>query len=127
MQFAWRILPEVNLYIIKEFQRLKFEEQKQLDWAVKCGLAKINYWIHTDAIKDSIIIPLEISKQQASIVYANESDVFYVAFFGMKAKQWWDKNPEREDNIWDYVKVSQLKCLLNLENFNAYLIDLGIS
>ena len=75
------------MYIIKEFQRLKSEEQKQLDWSVKRELAKINYRIHTDAIKDNIIIPLEISKEQASIVYANEADVLNVALFGMTAEQ----------------------------------------
>ena len=127
LQFASWISPEINLYIIKEFQRLKAEEQKQLDWSVKRELAKINYRIHTDAIKDHIIIPLEISKEQASVVYANEADVLNVALFGMTAREWRDKNPGSKGNIRDYADVSQLICLSNLENLNAYLIDRGIS
>lgn len=127
LQFASRISPEINLYIIKEFQRLKMEEQKQLDWSVKRELAKINYRIHTDAIKDNIIIPLEISKEQAAFVYANEADVLNVAPFGMTAKEWRDKNPDKKGNIRDYAEVSQLICLSNLENLNAYLIERGVS
>lgn len=127
LQFASWISPEINLYIIKEFQRLKSEEQKQLDWSVKRELAKINYRIHTDAIKDNIIIPLEISKEQASIVYANEADVLNVALFGMTAKQWREKNFDKKGNIRDYAEISQLVCLSNLENLNAYLIDCGIN
>ncbi|MBQ7227814.1 MAG: KilA-N domain-containing protein, partial [Clostridia bacterium] len=118
---------EINLYIIKEFQRLKVEEQKLLGWTVKRELAKINYRIHTDAIKDNIIIPLEISKEQASFVYASEADVLNVALFGMTAKQWRDKNPDKKGNIRDYAEVSQLVCLSNLENLNAYLIEQGLS
>lgn len=127
LQFASWISPEINLYIIKEFQRLKVEEQKLLGWTVKRELAKINYRIHTDAIKDNIIIPLEISKEQASFVYANEADVLNVALFGMTAKQWRDKNPDKKGNIRDYAEVSQLVCLSNLENLNAYLIEQGIN
>ncbi len=127
LQFASWISPEINLYIIKEFQRLKADEQKQLGWTVKRELAKINYRIHTDAIKDSIIIPLEITKEQASFVYANEADVLNVALFGMTAREWRDKNPDKKGNIRDYAEVSQLVCLSNLENLNAYLIECGIS
>ena len=127
LQFASWISPEINLYIIKEFQRLKVEEQKQLDWSVKRELAKINYRIHTDAIKDSIIIPFEISKEQATFVYASEADVLNVALFGMTAKEWRDKNPDKKGNIRDYAEVSQLICLSNLENLNAYLIERGIN
>lgn len=127
LQFASWISPEINLYIIKEFQRLKMEEQKQLDWSVKRELAKINYRIHTDAIKDNIIIPLEISREQATFVYANEADVLNVALFGMTAKQWRDKNNDKKGNIRDYAEVSQLICLSNLENLNAYLIERGVS
>lgn len=127
LQFASWISPEINLYIIKEFQRLKVEEQKLLGWTVKRELAKINYHIHTDAIKDNIIIPLEISKEQASFVYANEADVLNVALFGMTAKQWRDKNSDKKGNIRDYAEVSQLVCLSNLENLNAYLIEQGIN
>ena len=127
LQFASWISPEINLYIIKEFQRLKAEEQKQLDWSVKRELAKINYRIHTDAIKDNIIIPHEISKEQATFVYASEADVLNVALFGMTAKEWRDKNPDKKGNIRDYTEVSQLICLSNLENLNAYLIERGVS
>lgn len=127
LQFASWISPEINLYIIKEFQRLKVEEQKLLGWTVKREIAKINYRIHTDAIKDNIIIPLEISKEQASFVYASEADVLNVALFGMTAKQWRDKNPDKKGNIRDYAEVSQLVCLSNLENLNAYLIEQGVS
>lgn len=127
LQFASWISPEINLYIIKEFQRLKADEQKQLGWTVKRELAKINYRIHTDAIKDNIIIPLEISKEQASFVYANEADVLNVALFGMTAREWIDKNPDKKGNIRDYAEVSQLVCLSNLENLNAYLIERGLT
>ena len=120
LQFASWISPEINLYIIKEFQRLKADEQKQLGWTVKRELAKINYRIHTDAIKDNIIIPLEISKEQASFVYANEGDV-------LNAREWRDKNPDKKGNIRDYAEVSQLVCLSNLENLNAYLIERGLT
>lgn len=127
LQFASWISPEINLYIIKEFQRLKADEQKQLGWTVKRELAKINYRIHTDAIKDNIIFPLEISKEQASFVYANEADVLNVALFGMTAREWREKNPDKKGNIRDYAEVSQLVCLSNLENLNAYLIERGLS
>lgn len=127
LQFASWISPEINLYIIKEFQRLKSEEQKQIGWTVKRELAKINYRIHTDAIKDNIIIPLEISKEQASFVYASEADVLNVALFGITAKEWREKNPDKKGNIRDYAEISQLVCLSNLENLNAYLIEQNIS
>lgn len=94
---------------------------------MKRELSKINYRIHTDAIKDNIIIPLEISKEQASFVYANEADVLNVALFGMTAREWRDKNPDKKGNIRDYAEVSQLVCLSNLENLNAYLIERGLS
>ena len=103
------------------------DEQKQLGWTVKRELAKINYRIHTDAIKDIIIIPLEITKAQASFVYASEADVLNVALFGMTAKQWREQNPNKKGNMRDYAEVSQLVCLSNLENLNAYLIDSSVS
>lgn len=126
LQFASWISPEINLYIIKEFQRLKADEQKQLGWTVKRELAKMNYQIHTDAIKENIIIPLEISKAQASFVYASEADVLNVALFGMTAKEWREQNLDKKGNMRDYAEVSQLVCLSNLENLNAYLIEQGI-
>ena len=126
-KFASWISVEFELYIIKEFQRLKTEEQQQLGWSAKRELSKINYRIHTDAIKDNIIIPLEITKEQASFVYASEADVLNVALFGMTAKQWREQNPDKKGNMRDYAEVSQLVCLSNLENLNAYLIDNGVS
>lgn len=125
LQFASWISPEINLYIIKEFQRLKLQEQEQIGWSVKRELAKINYRIHTDAIKDNIVPTL--SEYQLKFVYANEADVLNVALFGMTAKEWRDQNPDKKGNIRDYADVSQLVCLSNLENLNAYLIDQGIS
>ncbi len=127
LQFASWISPEINLYIVKEFQRLKAEEQQRVGWSVKRELAKINYRIHTDAIKDKIVIPREISKEQAIFVYASEADVLNVALFGMTAKEWREKNPDRKGNIRDYAEMAQLICLSNLENLNAYLIDRGAS
>ena len=127
LQFASWISPEINLYIIKEFQRLKAEEQKQLDWSVKRELAKINYRIHTDAIKDNIIIPHEISKEQATFVYASEADVLNVALFGMTAKEWRDKNPDKKGNIRDYATIEQLLVIANMESYNAILIEQNVS
>lgn len=101
--------------------------KSNIGWTVNANSAKINYRIHTDAIKDNIIIPLEISKEQASFVYANEADVLNVALFGMTAREWRDKNPDKKGNIRDYAEVSQLVCLSNLENLNAYLIERGLS
>lgn len=127
LQFASWISPEINLYIIKEFQRLKSDEQAQLGWTMKRELSKINYRIHTDAIKDNIIIPREISKEQASFVYASEADVLNVALFGVTAKAWREKNLDKKGNMRDYAEVSQLVCLSNLENLNAYLIEQGLN
>ncbi|MBD5271846.1 MAG: KilA-N domain-containing protein, partial [Bacteroides sp.] len=101
-EFAMWISPEFKVYIVKEFQRLKEEEQKQLGWSAKRELSKINYRIHTDAIKHNLI-PAEITKAQSSIIYANEADVLNVAMFGMTAKQWRDANPELKGNIRDYA------------------------
>ena len=96
LQFASWISPEINLYIIKELQRLKAQEQKQLDWSFKRELTKINYRIHTDAIKSNIIVPHEISKEQATFVYTSEADVLNVALFGSTAKQWRDQKSQEE-------------------------------
>ena len=104
-EFAMWISPEFKVYIVKEFQRLKEEEQKQLGWSAKRELSKINYRIHTDAIKHNLI-PAEITKAQSSIIYANEADVLNVAMFGMTAKQWRDANPELKGNIRDYASWS---------------------
>lgn len=125
-EFGMWISPEFKIYLIKEFQRLKDEEQKQLGWDIKRNLTKINYKIHTDAIKENLIPPA-LSKYQITQVYANEADVLNVALFGMTAKQWRDSNPELKGNIRDYANVSQLVCLANLENLNALFISEGLS
>lgn len=108
------------------FQRLKYEEQKQLGWSAKRELSKINYRIHTDAIKHNLI-PAEITNDQASIIYANEADVLNVAMFGMTAKQWRDANPDLKGNIRDYATINELICLSNMENLNAVFIEQGMS
>ena len=115
-----------EFYLIKEFERLKAEEMKQLGWDIKRNLAKINYRIHTDAIKENLIPP-ELSAKQISMVYASEADVLNMALFGMTAKQWLDSHPDMKGNIRDYANVSQLVCLSNLENLNAVFIGEGMS
>ena len=124
-EFAMWISPEFKIYIVKEFQRLKEEEQKQLGWSAKRELSKINYRIHTDAIKRNII-PEEVTPQQASIIYANEADVLNVAMFGMTAKQWREVNADKKGNIRDYATINELICLSNMENLNAVFIDQGL-
>ena len=124
-KFASWISVEFELYIIKEFQRLKEDEQKLLGWSAKRELAKINYRIHTDAIKENLI-PQNLSKKQISFVYANEADILNMALFGKTAKQWRDENPEKKGNIRDYTNISQLVCLANLENLNAVFINDGL-
>jgi hypothetical protein len=124
-EFAMWISPEFKIYIVKEFQRLKADEQKLLGWTAKRELSKINYRIHTDAIK-SHLIPAEVTKEQANIIYAEEADVLNVAMFGMTAKQWRDANPELKGNIRDYATINELICLSNMENINAVLINDGI-
>ena len=124
-EFASWISVEFRLYLVKEFQRLKSEEQKQLGWSAKRELSKINYRIHTDAIKQHLI-PEEVTSQQASIIYAEEADVLNVAMFGKTAKQWRDENPDLKGNIRDYASINELICLSNMENLNAVFIDQGI-
>ncbi|MEE1211284.1 MAG: KilA-N domain-containing protein [Treponema sp.] len=125
-KFASWISVEFELYFIKEFQRLKEEEQKQLGWSAKRELAKINYRIHTDAIKQNLIPP-ELTPAQKSFVYADEADMLNVAMFGMTARQWREANPELKGNIRDYASINQLICLSNMENLNAVFINDGIS
>jgi hypothetical protein len=120
-EFGMWISAEFKIYLLKEFQRLKQEEQKQLGWDVKRQLSKINYRIHTDAIKENLIPP-ELTKQQINFVYASEADLLNVALFGKTAKQWRNENPDKQGNIRDYANVSQLVCLANLETLNAHLI-----
>ena len=119
------ISPEFKIYIVKEFQRLKEEEQKLLGWSAKRELAKINYRIHTDAIKQHLIPP-ELTPQQKSFVYADEADMLNVAMFGMTAKQWREANQELKGNIRDYATINQLICLSNMENLNAVFINDGL-
>ncbi len=124
-EFAAWISVEFKLYLIKEFQRLKEDEHKQLGWDIKRNLAKINYRIHTDAIKENLLPP-ELTAQQVQLVYASEADVLNMALFGMTARQWRDKHPAEKGNIRDYANVSQLVCLSNLENLNALFINEGM-
>ena len=125
-EFASWVSPQFKIYLIKEFQRLKDEEQKQLGWDIKRNLAKINYHIHTDAIRENLI-PQNLSKKQILFVYATEADVLNMALFGKTAKDWRDENSTKKGNIRDYANVSQLVCLSNLENINAVFIQQGIS
>lgn len=124
-EFASWVSPQFKLYLIREYQRLKDDEQKQIGWSAKRELSKINYRIHTDAIKRNII-PEEVTPQQASIIYANEADVLNVALFGMTAKQWRDANSDKKGNIRDYATINELICLSNMENLNAVFIDQGL-
>ena len=124
-KFASWISVEFELYVAKEFQRLKEEEQKLLGWSVKRELSKLNYHIHTDAIKQNLIPP-ELTAKQKSFVYAEEADVLNVALFGITAKEWRDANPDLKGNIRDYATINQLICLSNLENLNAVFIQKGM-
>ena len=124
-KFASWISVEFELYLIKEFQRLKQEERKMLVWSAKRELSKINYHIHTDAIKTNLI-PKEISLSQKNTIYAEEADVLNVALFGVTAKEWRLENPDLEGNIRDYATINELICISNMENINAVLIGEGI-
>ena len=124
-EFGMWISPEFKIYLVKEFQRLKEDEQKQLGWDIKRNLARINYRIHTDAAQSNLIPP-ELTAQQIRFVYANEADVLNAALFGMTAKQGRDSHPEDHGNIRDHVNAAQLVCLSNLENLNALLIADGL-
>ncbi len=122
-EFASWISAEFKLYLIKEFQRLKAEEseRKTLGWDIKRTLAKINYRIHTDAIKKHLV-PEKISRNEENLIYATEADILNLALFGLTAKEWHEKNPTLGGNMRDYADVSQLVCLSNLENLNAQFI-----
>lgn len=121
-KFAAWISIEFELYFIKEFQRLKEEEHKLLGWSAKRELAKLNYHIHTDAIKQNLI-PKELSTKQTSIIYASEADVLNMALFGVTAKQWREENTNLKGNIRDYASINELICLSNMENLNAVFIN----
>jgi len=127
-KFAAWVSVELELYLVKEFQRLKADENDRLklDWNLQRTLAKVNYHIHTDAIKENLI-PKELSKTQTSFVYANEADLLNVALFGITAKQWRDENPKAEGNVRDMASLEQLVVLSNLESINAVLIHQGLA
>lgn len=124
-EFGSAISVPFKLYLIEEFQRLKAEEQRLIGWSAKRELSKINYRIHTDAIKQNLI-PAEVTKAQASIIYANEADILNVAMFGLTAKQWREANPNLKGNIRDYASVNELICLSNMESLNAVFIEQGL-
>jgi len=126
LEFATWISVEFKLYLIKEVQRLKEEEQKKLGWDLRRNLAKINYRIHTDAIKENLIPPT-LSRHQIDLVYASEADILNMALFGKTAAQWREENPGKIGNIRDYANISQLVCLLNLENLNSVFINDNMS
>ena len=121
-KFAAWISAEFELYLVTEFKRLKIEEQKALGWSAKRELSKINYHIHTDAVKHNLI-PAELTPQQISIVYASEADVLNMALFGITARQWRTANPGLKGNIRDHATINELICLSNMENINAVLIN----
>ena len=127
-EFGMWISPKFKIYLIKEFQRLKNDEHDKLklEWNLQRTLAKVNYKIHTDAIKDNLI-PNEITKQQINLVYANEADILNVALFGITAKEWRDKNPNKSGNIRDFATIEQLVVLSNMESINALLIGQSLA
>ena len=125
-EFGMWISAEFKIFLIKEYQRLKDEEQKQLGWDIRRNLTKINYRIHTDAIKENLI-PETLNKVQINFVYASEADILNMALFGKTAAQWREENPGKEGNIRDFANVSQLVCLANLESLNAVFINEGFT
>jgi len=127
-EFGMWISPKFKIYLIKEFQRLKHEENNHLnlEWNLQRTLAKVNYQIHTDSIKENLI-PKEISKQQAGFVYADEADLLNIALFGITAKEWREVNPDKKGNMRDYSTLEQLVVLSNMESINALIIQQGLS
>mgnify|MGYP005843199839 CR=1 FL=1 len=125
-EFASWISVEFKLYLIKEFQRLKEQEYQKLGWDIRRNLAKVNYLIHTDAIKQNLI-PDTLTPAQISHVYADEADLLNVALFGVTARQWREQNPGLKGNMRDHANVHQLVCLANLETMNAYLIQHSVN
>ncbi|PTT73755.1 MULTISPECIES: KilA-N domain-containing protein [unclassified Chryseobacterium] len=126
-EFGTWLSAEFKYFLIREFQRLKSDENDrlQLEWNLQRTLSKINYHIHTDAIKENLI-PQEITGQQANFVYANEADLLNVALFGVTAKSWRDHNPDKKGNVRDYATLEQLVVLSNMESINALLIQQGL-
>ncbi len=124
-EFASWVSVEFKIYLIQEFERLKENEQREIGWSAKRELSKINYIIHTDAIKNNLI-PKELTTKQVNLVYAEEADVLNMALFGMTAKEWREKNPNKKGNIRDYASINELICLANLENTNSIFINEGM-
>ena len=124
-EFASWVSVEFKIYLIQEFERLKENEQREIGWSAKRELSKINYRIHTDAIKNNLI-PKELTSKQVNLVYAEEADVLNMALFGMTAKEWREKNPNKKGNIRDYASINELICLANLENTNSIFINEGM-
>jgi len=125
-EFASWISVEFKLYLIKEFQRLKEHEFAQLGWDIRRNLAKVNYQIHTDAIKENLI-PDTLTKQQINTVYATEADLLNIALFGITAQQWRNENPTLAGNMRDHANIHQLVCLANMESMNTQYISEGVS
>lgn len=125
-EFASWVSPKFKLYLIQEFERMKSEEQKHLGWSAKRELSKINYHIHTNAVKKNLI-PEEVTPIQAGLIYAEEADVLNVALFGMSALQWREAHPSLKGNIRDYASINELICLSNMETINSVLINEGLS
>lgn len=123
--FGMWISPRFQLLLVKEYQRLKEEEQKAIGWSAKRELSKINYHIHTDAVRANLV-PDEVDAYHSSLIYAEEADVLNVALFGMTAKEWREANPRKKGNMRDYATINQLICLSNMENLNAVFINEGI-
>ena len=124
-EFASWVSVEFKIYLIQEFERLKENEQREIGWSAKRELSRINYRIHTDAIKNNLI-PKELTSKQVNLVYAEEADVLNMALFGMTAKEWREKNPNKKGNIRDYASINELICLANLENTNSIFINEGM-
>lgn len=124
-EFASWVSVEFKIYLIQEFERLKENEQREIGWSAKRELSRINYRIHTDAIKNNLI-PKELTSKQVNLVYAEEADVLNMALFGMTAKEWREKNPNKKGNIRDYSSINELICLANLENTNSIFINEGM-
>ena len=127
-EFGSWLSPEFKLYLIKEFQRLKEDENRRLSlaWNLNRTLSKLNYRIHTDAVK-ARLIPSEVTPAQAAITYASEADLLNVALFGHTARQWRDANPKLEGNVRDYASIEQLLVLANMEGMNAEFIHMGLA
>lgn len=123
-EFGMWISPEFKIYLVKEFQRLKAQEQKELEWNSKRELAKVNYRIHTDAIKENLV-PM-LTEEQLKYVYADEADLLNMALFGKTAAQWRKENPMLKGNMRDYATIEQLLIIANMESLNAYLIEQNI-